>query len=85
MSSDVWAARYGKPVAALPGYPSEQMARYARGVYGNPSAYGVVVNERGGAYLIEYADSADYRDNTLVPFHAFYDACVFIRVFGPDV
>lgn len=81
----VWAERYGKPVTALPGYPSEQMVRYARRVYGEQSDYGVVIDEQGGTYLIEYTDNAAYRDSTLVPFHAFYDACVGVRVFGPDV
>lgn len=87
----------GKPVSdALPPSPDVVAGAYAVETIGERRKggdYGVVVHRHRGtvdggtvvAYLIEYCDTARYRDDVLLPFHGFYNHTIRIERFGPDL
>ena len=52
--------------------------------------FGVIVHRThpygdGEVYTISTCNTAEYRDDTLVPFHAYYDSTLRVERFGPDL
>lgn len=75
---------YGTVVPSRIFHLTDDSIAEATRVEGN-GAYGVVVFRKGTeSYVIERCEDADYRDNVLVPFHAYYDYVDVIHRFGPS-
>lgn len=93
-AAELSEAAYRKPVTDVPAPDAETIAGaylIEHDGYGPGDAYGVIVRKTdpfggpGEAYKIERCSTAEYRDETLLPFFGFYDSTLRLERFGPDL